>query len=121
MSDESGQNEIYVRPFPNLGARIQVSTTGGTEPIWSRDGRTLFYRSAQRLIAASVTTSPTFSLGARSIALEGDFMQNASHQNYDVAPDGKHFLMIKRAGAEAQTIAVYNWLPEVRARLAATK
>lgn len=121
QSDESGQFEIYVRPFPNPGARIQVSTTGGTEPLWSRDGRTLFYRSARRIMAASVRTSPTFSLGARTAVLEGDFLPNASHQNYDVAPDGKHFLMIKRAGTEAQTIVVHNWMTEVRARVAAKR
>ena len=117
MSDESSQFEIYVRPFPNPGARIQVSTSGGTEPLWSRDGRSLFYRSGTRLMAASVTTSPTFSMGVRSVALEGDFVPNATHQNWDVAPDGKHFLMIKRAGGEAQTIVVHNWIQEVRARM----
>jgi serine/threonine protein kinase/Tol biopolymer transport system component len=121
MSDESGQFEIYVRPFPSQGARIQVSTTGGTEPLWSRDGRTLFYRSGNRLMGASVTTVPTFAMTGRRVALEGEFVPNASHQNYDIAPDGKHFLMIKRAGGEAQTIVVHNWLSEVRARIAAKK
>jgi serine/threonine-protein kinase len=121
MSDESGQQEIYVRPFPQAGARIQVSTTGGTEPVWSRDGRTLFYRSAQRIMAASVRTSPTFSMGARSVALQGDFVPNASHQNYDVAPDGKQLLMIRRAGGESLTIVVHNWMTEVHQRLAARR
>jgi dipeptidyl aminopeptidase/acylaminoacyl peptidase len=121
MSDESGQFEIYVRPFPSPGARIQVSTTGGTEPLWSRDGRNLFYRSGNRLMAAAVTTVPSFAMTSRRLALEGEFVPNASHQNYDIAPDGKHFLMIKRAGGEAQTIVVHNWLPEVRARIAAKR
>ena len=121
MSDETGQYEVYVRPFPTAGGRIQVSTDGGQDALWSRDGRTLFYRTGQRIMAASVSTSPSFTIKGRSVAAEGDFVPNASHPNYDVAPDGKHFLVMKRAGGEAQTIVVHNWLPEVRARIAAKK
>lgn len=117
FSDESGNYEIYVRPFPESGARIQVSTTGGTDPLWSRDGRTLFYRTGNRIMAAAVRTSPTFSMTTRSVALEADFVANASHPNHDIAPDGKHFLILRRAGGEAQSIIVHNWLPEVRSRL----
>ncbi|MFI5312177.1 MAG: protein kinase, partial [Gemmatimonadales bacterium] len=117
-SDEPGSIEVFVRPFPGEGARVQVSTNGGGDPMWARSGRALYYTHGKQIIAATVTTGPAFSVGARQVVLEGDFMSNASHQDYDVAPDGQHFLMIKRAGDEAQTIMVHNWAREVRARAA---
>src|SRR5262249_3605934 len=54
-SDESGRDEIYAQPFPSLGARVQVSTEGGAQPIWSTDGRELFYRTSTHVMAAEVT------------------------------------------------------------------
>jgi len=118
QSNESGQNEIYVRPFPEAGGRVQVSTGGGIEPLWDRRGRALYYRRGQQLVAAAVTTTPTFSMGSQRALFEADYLTNPSHPNYDVAPDGAHFLMLKRMG-EAQTVVVLNWIAEVRARTAA--
>ena len=98
---------------------MQVSTKGGTEPIWGRSGRTLYFRHGEQIIAATVTTSPTFSIGARQVALDGDYFTSVTHPDWDIAPDGSHFLMLKRSGEEAQTVVVLNWLQEVRARMAA--
>jgi eukaryotic-like serine/threonine-protein kinase len=117
QSNETGRFEIYVRPFPGSGARIQVSDNGGTEPIWGRDGRSLYYRSGDRDIQqVAIGTSDGLAIGVRRTAWTGEFLANVTHANYDVAPDGR-FLVIRRAGAESQTIVVHNWVRELRARV----
>ncbi|HYN81928.1 MAG TPA: protein kinase [Gemmatimonadaceae bacterium] len=120
-SNESGRFEIYVRPFPGSGARIQVSDAGGSEPLWGRSGRSLYYRTQLgEVVEVDVTTGAEFSIGARKVVLTGDYLTDSSHPNYDIAPDGR-FLMLKRAGAESQTIVVHNWGAELREKTAARK
>jgi Tol biopolymer transport system component len=118
QSNESGDFEVYVRPFPGSGGRVQVSSGGGLEPLWSRAGDALFHRQRQDVIRSTVTTGESFSIGERKTVLTGDFLTNPSHPNYDVTPDGKQFLMIRRAGAEVQTIVVHNFRRELKARTA---
>jgi serine/threonine-protein kinase len=114
QSNESGRFDIYVRPFPGSGARVQVSDLGGTEPIWGRDGRSLYYRGPLgEVIHVDVTTGASFSIGARRTVLTGEYLMDSSHPNWDVAPDGR-FLLLKRAGAESQAIVVHNWGRELR-------
>jgi Tol biopolymer transport system component len=117
-SDESGVLEIYVRPFPGEGGRVRVSTDGGTEPMWSRDGLRLFYRSGDRLMAAHVTRAPQFSVIKREIAFEGAYVVSTPHANYDVSPDGKSFVMIAPASGGTQMVMVLDWFDDVRARIA---
>ncbi len=118
QSNETNRFEIYVRPFPGSGARVQVSDKGGTEPLWGRDGRSLYYRGPLgEVIKVAVTTGASFSIAAQSGVAKGDYLTDSSHPNWDVAPDGR-FLMLKRAGAEAQTIVVHNWGRELRERTA---
>ena len=118
-SDGSGRLEIYVRPFPGAGARVQVSNQGGTEPLWARSGRTLYYRSAAGIVSVAVTTGATFSLGERRTVLPDNYLADATHANYDISPDGSQFLMLKQAGAEAKPLLVVNWGRELREKLAA--
>ena len=119
QSSESGRFEVYVRPFPENGARIQVSDNGGAEPVWSRDGKALFYRAPLGdVMKVGVTTGSAFSIGARSVALRGDYLTDATHASYDVSPDGR-FLMLQRAGAESQTVVVHNWGRELREKTSA--
>ena len=100
----------------------QIVNTAGVrqgksdEPLWSRDGHTLFYRSGSVVYAATVTTSPAFSVVRRDPFVTGVFETNPSHTNYDVTPDGSHLLMVKRAGEDAQLVVVYNWVQTLRAR-----
>jgi eukaryotic-like serine/threonine-protein kinase len=118
QSNETGRFEIYVRPFPGSGARMQVSDNGGSEPIWGRSGRSLYYRGpAGEVIEVGVTTDQQFSIRTRKTVLTGDYLVDSSHANWDVSPDGR-FLMLKRAGAEAQTIVVHNWARELREKVA---
>ena len=114
QSNESGRFDIYVRPFPGNGARVQVSDLGGTEPIWGRDGRSLYYRGPLgEVVHVDVTTGASFSIGARKVARTGDYLTDSSHPNWDVAPDGR-FLLLKRAGAESPMVIVHNWGRELR-------
>jgi serine/threonine-protein kinase len=135
-SNESGRSEIYVRPFPNVAdGRYQISTSGGRTPVWSPDGRDLFFVNAGTVVAVSVTLTPSFSAGnptklfdARSMLLDGRFIAAGTQRTYDVSPDGQRFLMIKEnAGSgegdapPASLVVVQNWFEELKAKLPAGK
>jgi Tol biopolymer transport system component len=117
QSNESGQYEIYVRPFPAAGARATISSGGGTEPMWSRDGHRLFYRRGPELIAVTYSASPAFAVTSRHTLFSGNYELHAFHPNYDVTPDGKRFIMIKPGNEENQVVVVVNWIEELRQRL----
>jgi eukaryotic-like serine/threonine-protein kinase len=121
-SNESGRYEVYLRAFPGPGATIQVSRDGGTEPAWSIDGRRIFYRGDRQLVAASIATAPSPTVTARQVLFvdlfDGDMPM--PHRNYDVTPDGRHFVMIAPVESAApETIVVLEWIVEFRARIAA--
>ncbi|HSR15852.1 MAG TPA: protein kinase [Gemmatimonadales bacterium] len=117
QSDESGRFEIYVRPFPGGGGRIPVSTAGGMEPVWSRDGRELFYIDPDdRLIATRVESGEAFRVGERTPLFSTDeFRRRVIDANYDVFPDGESFVMVGGLrGASRQLMVVQHWAEEVR-------
>ena len=117
VTDASGASQIVVQPFPGPGGQVQVSVTGGSEPVWAPDGRRIFYRDGRHLIAASVTTSPAFAVTGRTELFPDEYVfAQAPHANYDVAPDGKRFLVVKSAQAP-ELIVVYGWLSELRSRM----
>ena len=72
-SDETGQNEVYVERFPDLGNREQISTGGGLDPVWSADGSELFYRSGSRMMVVPIDTEPTLTPGAATVVFEGPY------------------------------------------------
>jgi Tol biopolymer transport system component len=104
QSDETGQMEVYVRPFPEGGARAPVSLNGGTEPAWARSGRELFYRSGDSVFVASVAASPTFTVTARRFLFAGPFLRGGTFREYAVAPDDRQLLMIGGGAAQATFI-----------------
>ena len=116
-TDESGREEVVVQPFPGPGGRVQVSANGGSEPVWSRDGRKLFYRGDGHLMAARLSTGPSFAVATRD-TLFTDVYQGAPnpHANYDVMPDGTHFVFLKAASAGTMNV-VLNWSSAMRARM----
>jgi serine/threonine-protein kinase len=118
QSNESGTFEIYVRPFPESGGRVQVSAGGGTEPVWARSGHVLYYRHGNDVVGVGVTLGAALGIGERKVAISGEFVPNASHPNYDVSPDGSEFLMLRRAGNDVLTIVVHNWARELAAKTA---
>ncbi len=116
-SDESGQDEVYVQPYPGPGSKGMVSTAGGDEPVWSVDGRELFYRSGDQMMAVSVETEPTFSVGTPQILFEGPYERGVySNPSYDVSPDGERFVMIRsnRDPTRTQLTVVLDWFDELQ-------
>ncbi|HVT37410.1 MAG TPA: hypothetical protein VHE78_00035, partial [Gemmatimonadaceae bacterium] len=116
VSDESGQYEVYVRPFPGSGGRTLISAGGGMEPLWAPDGRRIFYRTGRQFVAASISASPAFAVTGHKILFEGNYQGHQYHPNYDVTHDGKSFIMLRPAGDERQLVVVLNWLADLRER-----
>ncbi|MGA9882896.1 MAG: protein kinase, partial [Candidatus Acidiferrales bacterium] len=119
VSDESGRREVYVQSYPGPGGKWQVSTGGGTEPVWNRNGRELFYRSGDKMMAVEVATEPSFSAGKPRMLFEGSYEQTpVTFPNYDVSPDGQRFLMLKAVAqdqtAPTQINIVLNWTEELK-------
>ena len=128
-SDESGQFEIYVEPFPGPGAKVPVSIGGGTQPAWSRDSGELFYRDNDgMMIAATISdggaiadaSAPSVS-GRPPLFPAGEYRLGGGYRQYHVAPDGR-FLMQRRPGTtdggEApQITVVLNWFEVLRERV----
>ena len=121
-SGESGSNEIYVRPFPDVDAgRWQVSNAGGRQPLWGRDGRELFYFDGEGyLVAVPIQTLPTFSAGRSRRMFEARYIGGGA-RSYDVSADGRRFLMLKpvtptgdNVDASANIVVVVNWLEELK-------
>jgi Tol biopolymer transport system component len=89
QSNETGTNEVYVRPFPGPGRRWQIWTGGGIFPVWSRDGELLFETSDQRVMAVGYTAKgDSFTAGKPRLWTETR-LRTSNYSNYDLAPDGK--------------------------------
>ena len=123
QSNASGRDEIFVRPFPNVdGGNWTISPSGGTRPLWARNGTELFYLdSAGAMTRVPVQTAPTFSAGTATTLFKTRYVVPGGviARTYDVSPDGQRFLMLKAAGtAQAPTmVVVLNWLEELKAKL----
>jgi eukaryotic-like serine/threonine-protein kinase len=119
-SDESGRLEIYVRPYPGPGGKWQISTEGGSEPVWNPKGRELFYRVGKKMMAVDVATEGAFSAGKPKVLFEGTYVPTPrSFPDYDVSPGGQRFLMLK-ADEEAtptQINVVLNWFEELKQKV----
>ena len=118
VSDESGRDEVYVRPFPNAGgAKWQVSVGGGVETVWSPVGRELFYRGSDQFIAAQVTTTPSFQVSAQQpLFPAAPFVKGERHAHYAVSRDGQRFVMIHRIEPPGGSplIWVHNWSADLK-------
>ncbi len=123
ISDESGRFEIYVQPYPGPGGKWQISTEGGTEPMWNPNGRELFYRSGDKMMAVDIATQPSFAAGKPRMLFEGQYqLSPVPAVNYDVSPDGQRFLMVKpseQQQAPPQINIVLNWFEELKRRVPA--
>jgi len=121
-SDESGRSEVYVQPYPGPGGKWQASRDGGTEPVWNRNGRELFYRTGNKIMTVEITTQPNFALGNPRMLFEGLYEPSVgASSNYDVSPDGQRFLMVKQ-NEQAQTAptqinVVLNWFEELKQKV----
>jgi serine/threonine-protein kinase len=125
-SPESGRAEVYVQPWPGPGPKIQISSEGGDDPIWSRDGKELFYRSGDKMMVVAVATQPAFRAGKPRVLWEGKYSHGMSSScgtpgttsaNYDVSSDGQRFLMVKDLDQDAvstRIVVVLNFAEELR-------
>ena len=130
-SDESGKPQVYVQAFPGPGAKVQISSDGGTDPVWRRNGGELYYRNGDSMMAVSVSTAQAFNAGRPQELWKGHYSHGmssscgapgATSSNYDVTSDGKRFLMVKDDDADraisSQVVVVQGWAQEL-SRLAA--
>jgi Tol biopolymer transport system component/tRNA A-37 threonylcarbamoyl transferase component Bud32 len=124
VSGEPYQSQVYVCPFPEMDkGKWQISAGGGTDPLWSHDGRELFYRAGDSIIAVDVQTAePTFKPGKPKPLFRGAY-SNGGHR-WDLSPDGKRFLMLKEpqstpsaGGGPRKINIVLNWLEELKQRV----
>ncbi len=119
-SDESGRLEIYLQPYPGPGGKWQISTEGGTDPIWNHNGRELFYSIGNKMMAVDVATRPSFAAGKPRVLFEGQYAtpgRPLSGITFDVSPDGQRFLMTKQATSAPQINVVLNWFEELKQKV----
>ncbi len=126
-TEASNTPRIFVQPFPSTGAKYQVSTEISTSPVWSPDGRQLFYHLVgPRMLAVDIRTAPSFTFGsARPLPIEGFLNATANVRYYDVTPDGKQFILVSPDAspadsarrATAQINVVLNWFEELNERV----
>lgn len=125
-SDQSGQDEIYVLPYPGPGERRQISVNGGTQPVWSKNGRELFFTVADqkattefnKVMAVDVVTTPAFKAGIPR-ELVATVRLTVPFRGYDVSADGRRFLTVRNKADSAgpppsQMVVVLNWIEELK-------
>ena len=115
VSDESGQLQVYVRPYPGPDRKVPVSTQGGTQPVWNRNGRELFYRDMNKMMVVDVTTSPDLVLSQPRQLFEQRYaFLLRTLTNYDVSADGQRFVMVKDESGSGRLNVVQNWLEDLK-------
>jgi Tol biopolymer transport system component/predicted Ser/Thr protein kinase len=124
-SNESGRPEVFVRPWPGPGPKIQASNEGGVDPLWARSGTEIFYRAGDKMMAVPVSRAQGLQLGRPRMLWEREYSEGMSSScgppgvssgNYDVTADGQRFLMIKDDAADVfstNLVVVLNWAAEL--------
>ncbi len=115
-ANDSGRSEVYVRPFPGSGGKYTISNHGGTGPVWSRDGRELFYAEGDKLMRVGIERAPRFAASAPQILFETPDFVWERVRNYDVLPDGSGFVIVRRGAGTPATRTlrvVFDWFAEL--------
>ena len=112
-SNESGRMEVFLRPLGGPDRKWPVSSEGGLQAVWSRDGRQIFYRSGERVLAVDVTTMPEVRLGAPRVLFDKRyaFGRTLTIANYSLTGDGHEFLMVQEEAGGRYLNLVLDWLP----------
>ncbi len=119
-SGESGRHDVYVRKFLGHDGAYKISDAGGVEPVWSRNGRRIYYRSGARMMVADVTSSPTFAVLSRKSLFTWRGRPDLGHANYDVAADGK-LLMELSGEQDSAMVVIRNWTQRLRTKRSPAK
>jgi serine/threonine-protein kinase len=116
VSDETGRLEVYVRPYPDLSEKHQISIEGGTQPVWARDGKGLFYVSGDKLMFVAIRTSPSFSPSKPEVVFERPIFLGGQLglPGYDVSADGQRFYMVDVERFPTRMNVVLNWFQELK-------
>jgi serine/threonine-protein kinase len=125
VSNESGRAEVYLRPFPGAGEKHLISTNGGTNPVWSRNGRELFYlegdRSKSSMMAVDVSLSGEFKAGKPQRLFDATaYPATAPLRSYDVTPDGQFIMSHIQEGPDQPVTKlniVLGWANELKRRV----
>jgi Tol biopolymer transport system component/tRNA A-37 threonylcarbamoyl transferase component Bud32 len=120
VTNRTGQNEVYVRRVPSGADEVRVSVSGGTEPVWAPNGRELFFRGRQHVMAARVNEGARLTLSAPDTLFRDVYGRNSNRSAYDIFPDGREFVMLRAGGAQtierSRVIIMMNWHLRSRAR-----
>jgi serine/threonine-protein kinase len=130
-SNETGRYEVYVRPYPGPGPRVQISMDGGDSPAWARNGKELFYQGSREerdgtspMMVVDIETDPEFQAGIPKVLFRNRMWSTIPVRTYDVTPDGEHFLMVREDTLPLEEVtefhAVLNWFEELK-RLVPTR
>jgi serine/threonine-protein kinase len=119
QSTESGVEEVYVRPWPAMDARYQISDDGGVEPLWAPDGRILYYRERDSVMQAAITVRDSvIERAPPSLLFTGNFATDRSgNQSWDMGPDGRFLMLRPVPGKRIDLRVELNWIADIRARL----
>jgi len=129
VSNKSGQNDVFARPYPGPGNEVTISVGGGGEPVWAPSGRELFYRHDGKLLVVPIqATASSLAVGAPTRVFDDPYLSDiggsaGAMANYDISPDGKRFVMVEEprqtrsAGSEPVRLQVIlNWFEELKQR-----
>ena len=119
-SNHSGHTEVYVASFPDMQVKYPVSQGGGTEPRWAHSGRELFFKSHGKLMSLPVAPGAGFSPGsARPLFAVAGFADAINRQQYDVSPDDRRFVMIRRPAntGRQEIVMVENFFADLKAKV----
>jgi eukaryotic-like serine/threonine-protein kinase len=120
-SDESGRSEVYVQPYPGLGGRLQISSEGGSRPVWNHNGRELYYINEKKVMAVPILGSPAFTAGTPRVLFEADFYTSGHY--YDISPDSLQFYFIKDVSPSSpptEANVILNWATQIQQTLSST-
>jgi len=115
-SDQSGRSEVYLTGFPRPGAKYQVSQTGGNQPVWSKDGKKLYFLDPLRkMVAVEIQTSGgSVQIGVPRVLFQTGIRHSITAEGYDVSRDGKFLLVNSMTESTAPVMLVTNWDAELK-------
>ena len=119
VSDEKGQLEIYVQPFPTNGKKWNISQGFGFDPIWSFDGKEIYYRNNNQLYAVKVNTDSIFKHKNPELLFEGDFV-DVSMKSFAVSPNNKKILVLKplnKINTTRELTIIHNWFEDLKNKI----